>query len=310
MNTTDAFEYLERDTLEYTCIYLDPPYGSGRDYALSASSSVSFTDKFTPDEYESWIGTLVGLCKKRLAPDGTLWFHIASEYSFIPEKVLRNEFRNVEKVYWKKSHGKNMVKTKMGSVIDVIFRCFQGTPVFNVQYVPLDPYYFEHSYRNTDARGLYALGALRSDRTRRGHVYTFRRDDVEYTSPNGWKVNLEAMNALFADDRLHFVPKSANIYKKLYKHECQGKPLSNLWDDISYITRTQMDPRVYPTQKPVKLLERIVSLCTNEGDLVLDPMAGSGTTGIVCEQLNRRYILVDVNPEARKVFESRVSKDE
>ena len=120
------------------------------------------------------------------------------------------------------------------------------------------------------------------------------------------------MERLISEKRIHFVvptdKREGNLYKKLYKSECKGKPLSNLWDDISYITRTQQDPRTYPTQKPLKLLQRIISISTNKGDLVLDPTAGSGTTGVACKTLGRNCCLIDINPDAKKIFEKRLAE--
>jgi len=310
-NVENAFEYLKQDTKVYKCIYLDPPYASGRDYKFAEKDlDVVFTDKFTPETYKEWLSPLISLCKKRLSKDGTLWFHIAADYSFIPEQLLRSEFKEVEKNFWKKSHGKNTVKNKMGSVIDVLFRCYNSTPIFNLQYVPLDAYYFENSYRNKDERGLYALGSLRFDKTRSGNNYEMIVNDVTYKAPYGWKIKKEEMDRLISEKRIHFVApnekREGNLYKKLYKSECKGKPLSNLWDDISYITRTQQDPRTYPTQKPLKLLQRIISISTNKGDFVLDPTAGSGTTGIACKTLERNCYLLDINDDAKKIFEKRL----
>jgi len=308
-----AFEHLEKDTNLYKCIYLDPPYASGRDYKFAdKDESAAFTDKFTPEKYKEWLSTLIGLCKKRLAKDGSLWFHIAAEYSFIPEQVLQSEFKEVEKNFWKKSHGKNTVKNKMGAVIDILFRCYNSTPIFNLQYVPLDAFYFENSYRNKDDKGLYALGSLRFDKTRSGNNYEITNDGITYKAPYGWKIRKEEMERLISEKRIHFVPpndkREGNLYKKLYKSECKGKPLSNLWDDISYITRTQQDPRTYPTQKPLKLLQRIISISTNKGDLVLDPTAGSGTTGVACKTLGRNCTLMDINEDAKNIFEKRLTE--
>lgn len=311
-NVGNAFEILEKDTRMYKCIYLDPPYASGRDYKFAEKDeTAAFTDKFTPEKYKEWISHLIALCKKRLTKDGTLWFHIAAEYSFIPEQVLQSEFKEVEKNFWKKSHGKNTVKNKMGSVIDIIFRCYNSTPIFNLQYVPLDAYYFKNSYRNKDERGLYALGSLRFDKTRSGNNYEIINDGITYTAPYGWKIRKEEMERLISENRIHFVQpntnREGNLYKKLYKTECKGKPLSNLWDDISYITRSQQDPRTYPTQKPLKLLQRIISISTNKGDLVLDPTAGSGTTGVACSTLERNCYLIDINEDAKKIFDKRMT---
>jgi DNA modification methylase len=310
-NVANAFDYLEKDTRSYRCIYLDPPYASGRDYKFADKDETAvFTDKFTPENYKQWLTKLVGLCKKRLTKDGTLWFHIAAEYSFIPEQVLGAEFKEVEKAFWKKSHGKNTVKNKMGAVIDVLFRCYNSTPVFNLQYVPLDAYYFENSYKNKDEKGLYALGSLRFDKTRSGNNYEILHGGVTYKAPYGWKVKKEEMERLIGEGKIHFVApkgkKDGNLYKKLYKAECKGKPLSNLWDDISYITRTQQDPRTYPTQKPLKLLQRILNISTNEGDWVLDPTAGSGTAGVASKSLGRNCCMIDINADGKKIFETRI----
>ena len=54
------------------------------------------------------------------------------------------------------------------------------------------------------------------------------------------------------------------MYVKVYKSEHRGKPMSNLWNDIHSITRTNKDPRLYPTQKPQKLIARIVKMLSNE----------------------------------------------
>lgn len=313
---TDAIQFLESDAAAadpfYRCIYLDPPYASGKDYKFAnADEDAAFCDKFTPEEYREWLTRLIIACKKRLARDGTLWFHIAAEYSFIPEQILRAEFKEVDKIFWKKSHGKNMVKNKMGAVVDILFRCYNSAPIFHLQYVPLDAHYFENSYKNRDDRGLYALGSLRFDKTRTGNNYEITNNGATYRAPYGWKIRREEMERLISEERIHFVRPcesrpEGNLYKKLYKSECKGKPLSNLWDDISYITRTRQDPRMYPTQKPLKLVQRCIAISTNKGDWVLDPTAGSGTTGIACEGLERAYRLIDINPAAKTVFETRL----
>ena len=102
-HVANCFEFLKTDTRTYKCIYMDPPYASGRDYKFAdKDQTAAFTDKFTPEKYKEWLTKLIRLCKQRLSKDGTLWFHIAAEYSFIPELVLRTEFKEVEKNFWKK----------------------------------------------------------------------------------------------------------------------------------------------------------------------------------------------------------------
>ncbi len=84
--------------------------------------------------------------------------------------------------------------------------------------------------------------------------------------------------------------------RRIYLDEAKGVPVLSWWTDIKgFGTATQSKERLgYPTQKPVKLLERIIKVSSNEGDIVLDPFCGSGTTGAVAEQLGRRWILSDL----------------
>jgi site-specific DNA-methyltransferase (adenine-specific) len=65
-------------------------------------------------------------------------------------------------------------------------------------------------------------------------------------------------------------------------------------------------PPVHPTQKPVALFEYLIKTYTNEGDLVLDNCAGSGTTGVACKNLNRSYILIEKEPEYIKIINERL----
>lgn len=300
---------------KYRVIYLDPPFNSNRDYKYSAEQeNHEFKDTWEDGEYERWLDRLIGACKSKLLEDGTLFFHISAELAFAPENILRKNFKKVEPIFWKKAHGKNTVKNKLGAVVDLIFKCSENGSKFNLLYVPLDSFYFENSYRNRDERGLYALGSIKHDKTRKGYFYAIKKDGITYEAPYGWKISKEKMEELIKDNRIHYAkPKGSRagmLYKKLYKHETKGKPLSNLWDDISYITRTTKDERLYPTQKPLELLKRIVSLASDEGDWILDPVAGSGTTGAAALLLNRRVTLVDVNSKAIEIAKKRLFQAE
>lgn len=69
---------------------------------------------------------------------------------------------------------------------------------------------------------------------------------------------------------------------------------------------TEMHTSVHPTQKPVALFEYLIKTYTNEGDLVLDNCAGSGTTGVACQNLNRNYILIEKEPEYIEIIKKRI----
>ena len=94
-----------------------------------------------------------------------------------------------------------------------------------------------------------------------------------------------------------------------YLDEKPGRLVGDIWNDIySYQTRTRSKTYLgYPTQKPEKLLERIILASSNEGDLVADFFCGTGTTLAIAERLKRRWIGVDNNPTAIKLCKKRLN---
>ena len=77
---------------------------------------------------------------------------------------------------------------------------------------------------------------------------------------------------------------------------------------ILKIKNTNKDSKNHPTEKPVELMEYLIKTYTNEGDLVLDNVAGSGTTGVACQNLNRKYILIEKEEEYINVIKDRLEE--
>ncbi|TXL02411.1 site-specific DNA-methyltransferase, partial [Methylococcaceae bacterium CS2] len=93
-----------------------------------------------------------------------------------------------------------------------------------------------------------------------------------------------------------------------FKHsdKKKGVPLSDVWE-IPYLNPKAKERVGYPTQKPLLLLDRIIELTTEKGDLVLDPFCGSGTTCVASKLLGRNYIGIDESPEAIELSLSRIN---
>lgn len=293
-------------TSKYMMIYFDPPFNSKRNYKLNVDSSVGFTDKWNDDEYYNFIKVMIDKLYDLLEKNGTLFFHISSSCMFIPEVILRQKFKFVEPIFWKKCRSKNNVKNKLGSTIDIIWKCNKiSKPKFNIVLQPKDPTYLKNSFKNKDKIGNYALGHLVTEKTKKGYIYSIEIGDKTFNPKSGWRIKKTELEKLIAEDRIHMPKKAgANLYKKIYLHENPGKPCSDLWDDIHSITQGN-ELRKYPTAKPIKLLERLIQISTDENDLVLDPMCGSGTTGQACEKLNRKCTLIDENSDVVEIVQSR-----
>ena len=88
-----------------------------------------------------------------------------------------------------------------------------------------------------------------------------------------------------------------------------GITLSDVWSDISALPHNSKEKVKHPTQKPVKLIERIILLGTNEGDIVLDNCAGSFTTAVACDNLNRKWICIEKEEEYCEVGLRRVNEN-
>jgi DNA modification methylase len=286
--------------------YLDPPFDSDRNYTLSVDSTIGFKDKWEDGEYESLIRSVIDACYTKLMKDGTLFFHISADCMLLPHTILKTKFKYVSPIFWKRCRSKNNVKHKLGATIDIIFKCSKiATPLFHVVYQDKDAKYLANSFKNKDARGNYALGHLVTEATKSGYKYDFTINGKTFSPIAGWRIPQSELTTLATDDRLH-VPKGENakLYKKIYLHENPGKPCTDLWDDIHSIGQGS-EGRKYPTAKPQKLLERILEIASNPGDLVCDPMCGSGTTGAAAAALSRRCIMFDSNPDVIPIMISR-----
>lgn len=88
--------------------------------------------------------------------------------------------------------------------------------------------------------------------------------------------------------------------------EKKGVPLSDIWN-IPYLNPKAKERTGYPTQKPILLLEQIIKIATDEGDTVLDPFCGSGTTLVAADLLNRHYIGMDVSEDAIELTKERLT---
>jgi DNA modification methylase len=128
-----------------------------------------------------------------------------------------------------------------------------------------------------------------------------------YTPLYGWMMQKEKLEELDRLNKIYFT-KNGKPRRKNYLDDYAGAEADNQWFDILPIGQVQSEIIGYPTQKPEALLERIIKASSNEGDVVLDPFMGGGTTIAVAEKLRRRWIGIDQSTMAVKVTELRLQK--
>ena len=291
----------------FDLVYMDPPFGLQRDFKMQEEdgSEKSFSDYWTTfDDYIDWYADIINKAWSKLNKDGWMYCHNnfignALVLSKVDSKVRDAFYTNIS---WKRSGPKNNIKNGWGNIVDSILVLRKGNPYFEVEYTSLDPVYAANSFQNKDAVGNYALAKVTGEKSRPCARFEYKGYNPQY----GFRITKEKLEELDAQDRLHY--GANNIYKKIYSHESKGVPVQNLWDDVYFISRSEKNKRKYPTQKPLKLLERIIKSSCPVGGWVLDPFCGSGTTAISAFNTGRNCITTDVNPDAIRIAQETVEE--
>ncbi|MDQ2802854.1 MAG: restriction endonuclease, partial [Pseudomonadota bacterium] len=121
-----------------------------------------------------------------------------------------------------------------------------------------------------------------------------------------WRYSKNRMAKLIADGLVAIPPSGTKPRLKRYLDEQSGSPVTDFWDDISPLNSQAEERLGYPTQKPLALLERIIQASSDEGDVVLDPFCGCGTTIHAAQRLSRKWIGIDVTHIAISLIEKRL----
>lgn len=137
---------------------------------------------------------------------------------------------------------------------------------------------------------------------RRKNDFGSRHDTIlRYSKTSDYVFNVDQVRIPYA------LSAPRGYAKERYYHDL-GKVMGDVWK-INVIAQNDKTERVgYSTQKPKELLETIIKASSNEGDLVADFFCGSGTTGVVAKELNRNYLLCDVNEKATRITQDRLAK--
>lgn len=254
-------------------------------------------------------------------------------------------FRN--EIIWRRT-GSNSASKKFGPIHQIIFyyRKTSKAP-FYPQYGPYTNAYVEEEFDKVDERGRYQAVALTGSGSRKGdsgkpwrgynptrvgrHWQPASYLYGKYTTLTGDDLAryplIQRLDKLDEAGLIHWPAKAEPVPRyKFYLEDAPGVALQDLWaytpgtEGCVTTTAAGIDAQVkwlssksaervgYPTQKPEGILERIIESTTQEGDIVLDPFCGCGTTVATAERLNRKWIGIDVSPQAVEVMKLRLAK--
>lgn len=244
--------------------------------------------------------------RRVLKPTGSLYLHCDPTASHYLKLVLdtlfgAENFRN--EIIWQRATAKND-SMRFGRSHDVIFFYTAGAKfTWNPQYGPLGDETINHNYTMVEAgtERRYQLCDLTANKP--GGDVDYEWHGARPYKGRHWAFSRENMDKFLKEGRIVFRRTGMPRLKK-YLDEQPGVPLHDIWGDIRLSTATK-ERLGYPTQKPVALLERILTASSNPGDVVLDPFCGCGTAIEAAERLKRRWIGIDITHLAISIIRRR-----
>jgi site-specific DNA-methyltransferase (adenine-specific) len=247
-----------------------------------------------------------------LKPTGSLYLHCdpaASHYLKIVLDAIFGPVNFRNEIIWKRTTAKSLATRRLPDNHDVIL-CYQKTDkaVWNINeaFSPYDEQNLDekteqkYSKRDPDGRRYQLDNLINPNSDRPNLTYEF------LGVTRVWRWTKERMQKAY-EEGLVIQPSPGAVPRyKRYLDEQKGKPLGDVWSDILPLNSQAKERLGYPTQKPVSLLERIINMSSNPGDVVLDPFCGCGTAVIAAQKLGRRWIGIDITHLAISLVEKRL----
>ncbi len=300
-------------------IYLDPPFFSNRFYEVIWGDEAevrSFEDRWSGgiEVYIDWMRERLMEVRRVLKPTGSVYVHCdptASHYLKVMLDLVFGKQNFRSEIVWKRTYAHSDTKQgrKMhGHIHDVIlFYTKSDAWTWNPLYTPYDQSYIDNFYSHIEAETgrRYQLDNLTAAKPGGDTLYEWR--GAKPYKGRYWAYSKAKMEEFESEGRLAYGKSGMPRYKR-YLDEMPGVSLQDVWNDLPPITALAHERLGYPTQKPEALLERIIRASSNEGDVVLDPFCGCGTTVSVGHQLKRRWIGIDISPTACNLMVRRLAR--
>lgn len=260
-----------------------------------------------------------------LKPTGCLYLHCDPTASHYLKMLLDavfgpQQFRN--EIIWKRSHAHNSAK-RFAPVHDVLLFYARGDAhAWNPTYEPLPQSTIDQWYNNVepDTGRRFNRADLTAAGVRTGASGAVWRGIDVTAKGRHWAIpgfvrhlvgdgdTLAALDALDAAGRLFWPKREGGMpMLKRYLDEATGAAAQDVITDIPPLNNVAAERLGYPTQKPEALLERIIAASSNEGDTVLDPFCGCGTTIAAAQKLKRRWIGIDITHLAITLIRARLT---
>lgn len=283
-------------------IYIDPPYNTGND-------SFKYNDRFNRSTWLTFMKNRLEVAKELLSDDGSIWINLDDGEVHYLKVMLDQIFLNgfVANIIWEKKFSPQNDAKWFSDNHDHILIYAKNTDLWRPNLLPRTTV-MNARYRNPDKdpRGVWQSDNLT--------VKTYSKEyDYPITTPSGkiiypskglcWRVSKVKLEEMINDNRIWFGENGDNVprIKRFLSEVKDGTTPTTIWKHAEVGHNQDAKKEVnaletevsFSTPKPERLLQRIIHLGSNEGDIVLDFYLGSGTTAAVAHKMGRRYIGIE-----------------
>ncbi|GKV72015.1 site-specific DNA-methyltransferase [Pseudarthrobacter sp. NCCP-2145] len=307
-------------------IYIDPPFDSKADYRTritlpgktidtrpTVMEQFAYSDTWSDGtaSYLAMITPRLVLMRELLTDKGSIYvhldWHVASYVKIILDELFGKE-NFVNDISWKRSHAhgdSGQGASHFGRVTESIL--FYGKSADRYWSPPYEAYTNEilaRDYKHVDPSNGERYRLMPVDGpggAAKGNPY------YEFLGVKGyWRYAQSTMQALYDQGEIVLSSTGKSLSRKRYLRDAKGTPVTDFWGDINRISPTSGERLNYPTQKPEKLLERIIETSCPPGGIVADFFAGSGTTASVAERTGRNWVASDLGKPSAMIMRKRL----
>jgi len=275
-------------------IYLDPPYGTGKDFQSRALKH-AYKDVFGTASWIEFMRRRLILMRELLSDNGSIYVHIGHQMLFHLKLVMdevfgEKNFRNM--IVRKKCSSKNYTKNQYPNLNDyILFYSKTNSYTWNQPTEPASEEWINKEYKKQDEKGRYKLVPIHAPGTRNGETGKPWKG-MEPPKGKHWQLTPNKLDELDKNGEIHW-SKNGNPRRKVYLPSSKQLPLTDYWSQFRDAHHQSIKITGYPTEKNLDMLKMIIQASSNEGDIILDPFNGSGTTIHAANELGRKWIGID-----------------
>lgn len=290
------------------CIYIDPPYNTG-------SAFEHYDDNLEHSQWLNLIRPRLEILKTLLSEDGSIWISIDDDEGHYLKVLCDEVFGRqnfVSTVIWEKKYSPQNDAKWLSDSHDFILVYAKSKAIWRPNLLPRsDEMNARYKNPDNDPRGLWKAADFSAKTYSPSGDYPITLPSGRVVNPpesRAWITSQERFHELVADNRIWFGKNGNSVpaQKKFLSEVKQGMTAMTIWkySDVGHNQDAKKEVKAlnpdspFATPKPEKLIERIITLGSNEGELVLDSFLGSGTTAAVAHKMGRRYIGIEMGEHA------------